>query len=135
MSLSPESRLGLGLMTGALVYGIYQIQLPSATDVRSVQPGSAEVQSAERGATWMSVIAVSGIALLSKSLEVFCIGGTIVTGLAWTYRHADQVDPITKRATGYLTPDALAQAQMPAAPDSVGDATTAAAAPLYAPVI
>lgn len=116
MSLTPDGKLGLGLTTGVLVYGIYQMQLPTATDVRLAESGQADVQAAERGATWMSAAVVSGVALISKSPEVFVIGGMFTVGLAWMYRHADTVNPITKRATGVITADQIAQAQMPAAP-------------------
>lgn len=119
MSLTPEGKLGLALTSGVLVYGIFQIQMPAATDVRMAEAGQADVQSAERGATWMSAAVVSGIALVSKSPEVFTIGGLFVVGLAWTYRHADMVNPITKKAVSTVTADQIAQAQMPAAPPAV----------------
>jgi hypothetical protein len=127
--ITPEGKLGLALTSGVLVYGIFQIQLPATTDVRMAEAGQADVQSAERAATWMSAAIVSGIALVSKSPEVFTIGGLFVIGLAWTYRHADTVNPITKRAAGMLTPDAVAQAQMPEAP------AAASPAPQFAAVI
>lgn len=130
MALTPEGKLGLALTSGVLVYGIFQIQMPSVTDVRMAEAGQQDVAAAERGATWMSAATVAGIALVSKSPEVFTIGGLITVALAWTYRHADMVNPITKKASGALTPQAVAQAQMPAAPAAVGQS-----APQYAAVI
>ena len=103
INLSPEGKLGLSLTTGVLVYGIYQMQLPHATDVRTVESGNEDVQAVERAASWTSAAAVAGISLISKSPEVFVIGGLITIALAWTYRHADQVNPITKKATGLIT--------------------------------
>jgi hypothetical protein len=122
--------MGIALTTGVMAFGIYQIQLPPAVDVRTVEAGDADVQSSERAATWMAATAVSGIALLSKSSEVFIVGGLVVVGMAWMYRHADAVNPITKKATGFLTADQAAQAQMPEAP-----AATGSTAPQYAAVI
>lgn len=119
MAFTPEGKLGLALTSGVLVYGIFQIQMPAATDVRLAESGQADVQSAERAATWMSAVVVSGIALAAKSPEVFSVGGLFVVGLAWTYRHADMVNPITKKATSTVTADQIAQAQMPSAPPSV----------------
>jgi len=132
MSLSPDGKLGLGLTSGVLVYGIYQMQLPTATDIRMADAGQADVQSAERGATWMSAAVVSGIALIAKSPEVFVIGGLFTVGLAWMYRHADMVNPLTKKATSTVTADQIAQAQMPEAAPAT---TTASSAPQYASVI
>jgi hypothetical protein len=129
MSLTPDGKLGLGLTTGVLVYGIYQMQMPTATDIRMAEAGQPDVQAAERGATWMSAAVVSGIALVAKSPEVFVIGGVFTVGLAWMYRHADTVNPITKKAVSAVTADQVAQAQMPAAPPAVS------AAPQFAAVI
>lgn len=103
ISLSPEGKLGLSLTTGVLVYGIFQMSLPTTTDVRTVEAGNSDVQGAERAASWTAAAAVAGISLISRSPEVFVIGGLITTALAWTYRHADQVNPITQKATGLLT--------------------------------
>lgn len=119
MNLTPDGKLGLGLTSGVLVYGIFQMQMPTATDIRMAESGQADVQAAERGATWMSAAVVSGIALVSKSPEVFVIGGLLTVGLAWMYRHADMVNPITKKAVSTVTADQIAQAQMPAAPPAV----------------
>lgn len=133
MSLTPDGKLGLGLTSGVLVYGIFQMQLPSATDVRMADAGQADVAGAERGATWMSAAVVSGVALISKSPEVFVIGGLFTVGLAWMYRHADTVNPLTKKAVSTVTADAIAQAQMPTAAPAT---TTSAQAPAqYASVI
>lgn len=116
MSLTPDGKLGLGLTSGVLVYGIFQMQMPTATDVRMAEAGQVDVQAAERGATWMSAAVVSGVALIAKSPEVFVIGGVFTIGLAWMYRHADSVNPLTKKAVSTVTADQIAQAQMPSAP-------------------
>lgn len=125
MSLTPEGKIGLSLTTGVLVYGIYQMQMPPAVDVRTVEAGDADVQASERAATWTAAVTVAGIALIAKSPEVFTIGGLITIALAWTYRHADAVSPLTKKATGFLTADSIAQAQMPEAPSAVGSNASA----------
>lgn len=114
--LTPEGKMGLALTTGVMVFGTFQLFMPSTTDVRTVEAGNADVQSAERAATWTAAVLVSGIALMTKSPEVFTVGGVITVGMAWGYRHADQVSPITKKATGFFTAESAAKAQMPAAP-------------------
>lgn len=133
MSLTPDGKLGLGLTSGVLVYGIFQIQMPSATDVRMAESGQADVQGAERGATWMSAAVVSGIALVAKSPEVFVIGGLFTVGLAWVYRHADMVNPITKKAVSSVTADQIAQVQMPQAPPATNSGSSNM--PMFAAVI
>lgn len=128
-SLSPESKLGLAATTGVLVYGVYQLQMPSHADIRTVESGNEDVANTERAATWMAAVGVAGLALLTKSSEVFVVGGVFIIGLAWSYRHADTVSPITKKATGLLTSADVAQAQMPEA------APATQSAPSYGAVI
>lgn len=128
MSLTPDGKLGLALTSTVLVYGIFQLQVPNATDVRMADAGQPDVQSAERAATWMSAVTVSGIALAAKSPEVFTIGGLVIVGLAWTYRHADMVNPLTKVAASTATADQIAQAQMPAAAPATGSSSSQSAA-------
>jgi hypothetical protein len=130
--LTPEGKIGLALVTGTLVVGIYQMEMASPLDIRSVESGNADVQSQERAATWMAAAAVAGVSLVSKSPEVFTIGGIMVVAMAWTYRHADQVSPLTKRATGLITPEAVAKSQMSEAAPATGPAQ---AAPVYSAVI
>lgn len=130
--LTPEGKIGLALVTGTLVVGIYQMELASPLDIRSVESGNTDVQSQERSATWMAAAAVAGISLVSKSPEVFTIGGIMVVAMAWTYRHADQVSPLTKKATGILTAETVAKTQMQEAAPATG---AAQAAPVYAAVI
>lgn len=127
--ITPEGKLGLALVTGTMVFGIYQIQMPPASDVRTIDTENPDVQASERAATWTAAAAVAGISLISKSPEVFTMGGILVIAMAWTYRHADQVSPITKKASGYLTAEGIAHAQMPEA------ATAPAATMSYSTVI
>lgn len=102
INLSPEGKLGLSLTTGVLVYGIYQLQMPTHTDIRTVEAGNADVEASEKTATWIAATTVAGISLIAKSPEVFVIGGLITVAMAWTYRHANAVNPLTKKATASL---------------------------------
>lgn len=122
-----EGKLGLALATGALVYGVYQMQMPRTVDLRTMEPGNEDAQGAERAATWTAAAAVAGISLVAKSPEVFVVGGLMTIVLSWTYRHADQVNPYTKKATQFLTTaTGMAEKQEEAA-----EATTNASGPTY----
>lgn len=94
ISLKPESRLTIALATGAVIYGVFQTQLPTVADVRANEK-SAHVESARKVATWESLGIVAGISLLAKSPEVFIIGGAITAVMSWTHRHAGLVHPAT----------------------------------------
>lgn len=91
--LNPEVSLPVGLATAGVVYAIYQNALPPVVDVRSAQPGNADVQGSEKLATWTALGVVSGISLLAKDPNVLIMGGITMIVLAWWHRHADMVIP------------------------------------------
>jgi hypothetical protein len=115
--LKPDVSIPVALATGALVYGVYNLALPSIADVRTSAENHPDVSSANKGAAWTSAVAVSGIALISRDMNVFIVGGGMVLALTWWYNHADMVIPEISRAV----PDFSREPEMPEA-----------AAPMYA---
>lgn len=103
MALKPEVSLGMALATVAVTGAIFANALPSNADVRTLDSGNTDIQKAERTATWMSAGAVATISLLAKDPTIFTVGGLAVIGMAWWYRHSDQVDAMTQSATGYAS--------------------------------
>lgn len=108
----PEVSLGIGLATAALVWGIYNSALPSLAEARVTDQSDPNLAAAERTATWTSAAVVSGVALISKDMTVFILGGAMVVGLAWMHKHANMVHPMVGRATMPVMPD-TPQAQQP----------------------
>lgn len=98
MALRPDASISAGLATVGLVYGVYQIQLPSVTDVRAAPPQDGHVQRSERTATWTAAALVSAVSLIARDMNIFVLGGSAVVAMAWYYRHADHVNPVTKVA-------------------------------------
>lgn len=96
--------LGLALATGTVVWGINQAFTPSIADIRSLESNNMDVQSAERAATWLSAAVVAGVSLLAKDPTIFIVGGAMTIAMAWSTRHADQVDTVTKRASVMMDP-------------------------------
>lgn len=103
--LKPNENLMLAAAVGAVVYGTYNIALPTIADTRGLPGGTPDIDKAEKVATWASVTVVSGISLLAKSPEVFVVGGLITIGLAWSYKHASQVDNFQTQVRSLITPD------------------------------
>ncbi len=89
MALGREASLGIGLATAALVWGVYNVALPTVADVRVNDPEDADAGAAERTATWASAAAVAGVSLIAKDATVFIIGGTMVVLMSVWYRHAN----------------------------------------------
>jgi hypothetical protein len=102
MALANESSLAIGLAVGGVAFTVFNMSLPPLTDVRSADPENGDVFSAERTATWVAAGLVTGVALIAKDATVFVIGGTVVVAMAWLYRHANEVNPVSGTATGDL---------------------------------
>ncbi len=110
--LKPDVSIPVALATGALVYGVYNLALPPVADVRTSAENHPDVAGANRGAGWTSAVAVSGIALISRDMNVFIVGGAMTLALYWWYQHADMVIPEISRAV----PDFGGEPEMAAAP-------------------
>ena len=115
MALKAEASLTVALATGTLVYAIFQNATPTIADQRSVDQFNADLESAERQASWTAAAAVAGISLISRDPNPFIFGGAMVIVLAWAHRHADMVNPLTGKASverrephGAQVPPALA---------------------------
>lgn len=126
MALKPEVSLGVALATATVVYGVHQAATPSNADIRSLESNNVDVQAAERAATWTSAVLVSGISLLAKDPTIFIVGGAMVVVAAWTTRHSDQVDTVTKKASGLMDP--LKQVGSTPSGAATGDAVSTAPA-------
>lgn len=95
--LKPEVSVPVALATAAVVYGTYQIALPTLADARSVEADNAHLAGAERAALFVSVGVAGGISLIAKDPTPFILGGLFAVALTWAHRYANQVDPATGR--------------------------------------
>jgi hypothetical protein len=113
--LKPEISIPAALALGVACYGIFQVNLPSITETRAADMADPHIESAERAATWECAGLVSTLSLIAKDPTIFTIGGLITIALAWKYRHANAVNPMTGKATGPLSTSTLITAQAPTA--------------------
>lgn len=91
--LKPETSVMVGLATAAVVFGIYTNALPPVVDIKDGEPGDEMIGSTEKTAAWMSAAAVGAISLITKDPTVFVLGGSMVIGMSWWNRHANEVNP------------------------------------------
>jgi hypothetical protein len=96
---APESSVAVGLATGGIAFTIFNMSLPPLTDVRAAEPQNGDVFSAERTATWVAAALVTGVSLMTQDATVFIISGSVVVVLAWLYRHANEVNPVSGMAS------------------------------------
>jgi hypothetical protein len=108
--------VAVGLATGGIAFTVFNMSLPPLTDVRAAEPENGDVFRAERTATWVAAGIVTGVALMTGDATVFIIGGTVVVALAWLYRHANEVQPVS----GVATPETAVPGMLTAEPQDEG---------------
>lgn len=99
MALKPEMSLGASLAVMALDFGVFQLHLPCAADVKASDPHNQAIDSSRKGATWTAVSACAALSLLARDPNIFIFGGGFAVALDWYYRHANAVHPMTGMVT------------------------------------
>ncbi|MGE5827533.1 MAG: hypothetical protein ACM30G_04110 [Micromonosporaceae bacterium] len=95
-TLRADISIPVALGTAGVVWGIYQLGLPSLADARAVEPNSADLAAAERQALVMSAAVAGGIALLAGDPTPFVVGGLLAVGLSWLHRHSNMLNSTTQ---------------------------------------
>jgi hypothetical protein len=95
--LKPEGSLTAGIATMGLVYSIYQLNVGPVSSAQASDANHPINESTRKKAGYTSFVAVSGIALLSKDMNVGILGFASIVAMECTYRHAIMSDPITGR--------------------------------------
>ena len=91
--LKPEVSLPVGVGVATMVYAIHAAATPSRADIRTLPEGNADVDSAERTASWLSAAMVAGISLVARDPVILWFGCGAIVGMAWWTRHANAVVP------------------------------------------
>lgn len=97
--LKPEGSMMGGIATGALVYGIYNMNMGNLATIHSTPAGDGNARATRKKAAIESVTAVAAISLLAKDINIFILGGSLTILLDWHARHAVESD----HETGQLT--------------------------------
>lgn len=120
--LKPSESVMAGLATAAFVYGVYQVNLPSMTEVHGADPHNDSVNSSRKKAMWGASAAVGGMFLLTRDSTVFTLGALTFLFEEWGYRHANAVHPGTGKVQP-LGPSARQTMDMGVSgqPDSTAD--------------
>ncbi len=97
--MKAETSVIAGLSVAALVYAIYSNATPSVADIRVAKPHDPDIEASRKLAAWTSAGVVAGVSLIAKDGTIFVMGGAMVIALDWWHRHANEVTPLTGRAT------------------------------------
>lgn len=85
----------VGVAGVAVVYGLYQLNMPNMTEVHGAKPHNESVSSSQKKAMWGSAATVGALFLLTKDATVFTLGGLMFLYEEWSYRHANAVHPMS----------------------------------------
>lgn len=107
MALAPEASILGGLAVGGVVIGIHQVAKPSQADIQALPAGTPDIDRANRTATWLSILTVSGIALLARDPGIFIVGGAVTVGMKLWSDHSNFTESVMGR---YLSPSEAASA-------------------------
>jgi len=102
MALSREFSVMGSLATLAAVFAIHQNVTPPIADIQGMPAGVAEIDVAEKRATWTSIGVVSLVSLLAGDATIFVVGSLGTAGLSLMTKHANWTEPLTNGRT--LTP-------------------------------
>lgn len=91
----PEGSVIAGLATGILVYAVYDHSLPDAATMHATPANDINIEAARKKATWTSAGVLSAVTLLSRDINVFILGGTVLFALDFHARHANATNPAT----------------------------------------
>ena len=93
--LSPPASIGTAVGVGALVFTIYNTNMPPQAVVQATQAFDGNLESARKMAAYTSVAVVAAISLLTKDITIFTFGGAVVIVMDWCARHSMSVHPET----------------------------------------
>lgn len=103
MALKADSSILIGLATAAVVYGIYQVNLPTTAAVRASTPNNQHVAASRKAATWEAAAVVGGIAVLAHDPTVFVIGGAVLVLMDFSHRAANATDNVSGQIAGTVS--------------------------------
>lgn len=83
------------LATLAAVFAIHQNVTPPIADIQGMPAGVADIDVAERRATWMSIGVVSLVSLLAKDPTIFVVGSAGTFAMSMLTKHANWTEPLT----------------------------------------
>jgi len=99
MALKPELSFGASIAVLAIDFGIYQIHMPTTSDVKAAAPHNSAVDSGRQGAAWTAIGVSAALSLLAKDSNIFIFGAGFAVVLDWYYRHANSVSPASGQVT------------------------------------
>lgn len=109
--MHPDTAIMTGVLLGGAVFLIYNNALPTVADLNTTPANNDAAEKARKTAAIKSAALVGLVAVVSRDLNTFIIGGAAMFGMDYLYKHANATNPGTQK----LDP-ALAGTTTPLAP-------------------
>lgn len=90
----------LGVFVGLVDTVIYLHFLPPVADVKTFPANNQDIESSERTALMVTTAFTLLAAGFARSWDTFIIGGAVIVGVDFAFKHANAVTP----ETGKMTP-------------------------------
>jgi hypothetical protein len=87
----------LGVIVGLVNTVVFLHFLPPVADVKGAEPFNTDIETSERTALMVTTAFTLLIAGFARSLETFAIGGVVILGVDFAYKHANAVVPGTSK--------------------------------------
>jgi hypothetical protein len=93
--MRPEGSIMAGVAVGALVAGVYQLEVGSVSAAGASEANHPILDTSKKKAGYTSLVLVSGVALLARDPNILILGGSVIIAMELSYRHAIMQNPQT----------------------------------------
>lgn len=87
----------LGVIVGLVNTVVFLHFLPPVADVKAAPPFNNDIETSERTALLATTAFTLLVAGFARSVETFMIGGAVIVGVDFAYKHANAVLPGTSK--------------------------------------
>lgn len=91
--LKPEGSTMAGIATVAAVYGIYQLNVGTASEAQATPANHPVLNSTRRKAGLTAMVLVSALSLITKDANVGILGFGTIIAMEVSYRHSIMAHP------------------------------------------
>lgn len=92
---SPGASMGAAIGTAGLVYAIYALNVPNLGTVHATDAHDNNIETARKKAAIEAGLAAAAVAILTKDLNPWILGGGAIVVSDWWIRHANASHPET----------------------------------------
>ena len=93
--LKPEGSIAIGIATGVLVWAIFERGLPNMAVMNATPANDINIEAGRKTAVLTSAAVLAGVTLLTRDVDVFILGSTVLIALDWHARVGNARSPET----------------------------------------